>query len=62
MDENYHAMESDSRASAIIVLRSGKNLEDPGKMMEEIYNQISIFKIAQIWNNFSKKDRENSWQ
>ena len=55
-------MESDSRASAIIVLRSGKNLEDPGKMMDEIYNQISIFKIAQIWNNFSKKDRENSWQ
>lgn len=51
-------MESDSRASAIIVLRSGKNLEDPGKMMEEIYNQISIFKIAQIWNNFSEKDRK----
>ena len=31
-------------------------------MMEEIYNQISIFKIAQMWNNFSEKDRENSWQ
>lgn len=54
-------MESDFRVLVIIVFCFGKNLEDLGKMMEEIYNQISIFKIVQIWNNFSEKDCENLW-